>query len=62
MDKLLNKIVSSTHSRNIDNEPIELSKPKQVQVLSHRQFNEEYVIVNGGWLVPIEEINRVLLE
>ena len=61
MNKLLNKKVTIKHHTNVLYEPTELTKHLEVEVWDVREHDENFVMINGGWLLPIEEANSIIL-
>ena len=61
MEGLLNKTVTIKHHTNILWEATELTNPVEVDIWSADTYNDEFIIINGGWLMPIEEVNEIIL-
>lgn len=56
------KRIKVSHLRGLDNEPKELVDPINLDVLSIMGFDSTYMMVNGGYLLLIEDYNNQLLE
>ena len=54
--------IKVTHLRNIDNEPKELPDPINLDVLSIMGFDSTYMMVNGAYLLSIEDYNDQVLQ
>jgi hypothetical protein len=54
--------IKVTHLRGLGNEPKQLPDPINLDVLSVMGFDSTYMMVNGGYLLLIEDYNNQLLE